>query len=225
MSSRFTRGSSGRKRRLARGVVLSTRPKRRPSARPGTVTTEVTAGLTPIERNLGLQWVAATVLGWLVGFVVCEALKRLLASVLGTDGLVIGTAIGIAQWLVLRRQIAPTRWWVFASIIGFGVGKAVGEAVVHGFPTVIGAGLTGAVIGLSLGVAQWLVLRHYVSRAGWWVPATILAWGIGWSVISLVEDVADQSTPVVYVVGATGAAVAGIITALTLIRLRRPGPV
>jgi hypothetical protein len=33
--------------------------------------------------------------------------------------------------------------------------------------------LSQVFVGLSLGVAQWLVLRQYVLNAGWWVLATV----------------------------------------------------
>lgn len=30
--------------------------------------------------------------------------------------------------------------------------------------------------GLIIGVAQWLILRHYIPYAGWWILATFLGW-------------------------------------------------
>ena len=176
--------------------------------------------VTPSERNLGLQWVAATVVGWAVGFTACEALKSIV-STLFVDGIVIGTSIGLAQWLVLRRRLSPIGWWVPLSIIGFGLGKAVSEALAPATPAVLGYMLSGAVIGLSVGLAQWLLLRRRVPSAGWWVPATILAWLIGWTLIALAEYLADLPTLAVYLVGAIGAAAAGIITAAALTWLFR----
>jgi hypothetical protein len=176
--------------------------------------------LTSTERNLGLQWVAANIVGWVVGFAVCEALKTIVTTVF-VDGLVIGTAIGFAQWLVLRRGISSVGWWVGFSIIGFGLGKALSEAVAPATPTVLDYGLSGAVIGASVGLAQWLVLRQHVSAAGWWVPATILAWVAGWSLIGLAEKSAGLPTLGVYLVGAIGAAGAGIVTGAALLWLLR----
>ncbi len=32
---------------------------------------------------------------------------------------------------------------------------------------------------LSMGGAQWLVVRHHVTHAGWWIAANAVAWPIG----------------------------------------------
>jgi hypothetical protein len=176
--------------------------------------------LTSTERTLGLQWVVANIVGWLVGFAACEALKSIVTTVF-VDGLVIGTSLGLAQWLVLRRRIAPVGWWVVFSIIGFGLGKALSEAVAPTTPALLGYGLSGALIGATVGLAQWLILRQHVSRAAWWVPATILAWVAGWSLIGLAETSSDLPTLAVYLVGAIGAAGAGIITGAALVWLFR----
>ncbi len=49
--------------------------------------------------------------------------------------------------------------WVLASVVGFGVGGAVGSLV---SPTV-GFIVTGAVVGMF----QWMILRRYMAQAGW----------------------------------------------------------
>ena len=182
--------------------------------------------MTQAERSLGLQWVVASIVGWGVGFFVCEALKPVVYAFthLGGDGLVIGASIGIAQGLVVRRRIGSMGRWVLVSSIGFGVGKALGEGAVGGMTVWLGHLLSGAIIGVAIGIAQWLILRRRVARAEWWVLANIAAWALGWSLISLAEDSEGLSTLMVYLVGGTGAAVAGIITAMTLIWLRRPRP-
>ncbi|MDQ2853376.1 MAG: hypothetical protein M3R32_00790 [Chloroflexota bacterium] len=172
------------------------------------------------ERALALQWVVATTVGWAVGFFVCETLKAFFESFSHSDGLVIGAGIGIAQGFVLRRRIAPMGWWILVSTIGFGVGKAIGESATQGLAGGLGYALAGAVIGLVVGMGQWLVLRRRVSHPEWWVLANVAAWAVGWSVISL----GATSTPMLYVVGGLGAAIAGIITAVTLIWLARTRP-
>ena len=176
--------------------------------------------MTNSERSLGIQWVVANIAGWLIGFALCEALQSFVSTVL-VDGLVIGSAVGIAQWLVLRRYVSPVGWWVALSIVGYGVGKAMAEATLPGTTTLPGYALTGAIVGVVVGLAQWVVLRRSLSSAGWWVPATSLAWVVGWCAIGVAEHASDWPTLAVYVVGGIGAAVAGLITAMTLIWLLR----
>ena len=179
--------------------------------------------LTRLEWGFGLRWVLATSVGWVVGFAACETI-RAIAEFLAhppTDGAVIGISIGIAQWLVLKGRVHRAGWWILASIIGFGVGKAVGDALAQAVAGALGSGLDGAVIGASLGTAQWLVLRRHVAQARWWVLASILAWALGWSVISAVDEVAGGPAGMAYIIGATGAAAAGVITGLSFVWLVR----
>jgi hypothetical protein len=137
---------------------------------------------------------------------------------------VIGISVGTMQWLVLRRRIDGAGWWVLASIVGFAAGKLVGDAIAQAVSGAVGFILSGAAIGTLLGIAQWLVLRRHVAQAGRWVLASALAWAVGWAIINLIDEAASGPTGTAYLIGATGAAVAGVITGVSLIwllRLRR----
>ncbi len=176
--------------------------------------------LTPSERALGIQWVLATIVGWLVGFAACQAIQGFISTVL-VDGLVIGTAVGFAQWVVLRRRHARVVWWVPLSIIGFGIGKAISEAVTPSTPSLGTDLLAGAIIGAVVGLAQWLVLRRVVPSAWWWILATTVAWMAAWALIEPLERSEGSAIAVAYIVGAIAAGVAGIVTGATLIWLSR----
>lgn len=60
--------------------------------------------------------------------------------------------------------------WVLASILGFAVGAAMGNAVTDLIFT--------ALFGVAGGFTQWLVLRHRILGAGWWVLASTLGFAI-----------------------------------------------
>ncbi|MBX2821490.1 MAG: VanZ family protein [Rhodothermaceae bacterium] len=89
-----------------------------------------------------------------------------------------GLLIGVLQWLVLRWHVNQAIRWVGANALGvvliggviFGVGILDSTA-----GWLIGVSLVGVV----LGVLQWAVIRKVLPRAGWWVLASSLAWGIG----------------------------------------------
>ena len=40
-------------------------------------------------------------------------------------------------------------------------------------------GIAGVVMGLGLGFAQWIVLRRYLTNAGWWIVATAIGFTLG----------------------------------------------
>jgi hypothetical protein len=176
--------------------------------------------LTRNELGLGLWWVLATTVGWVVGFAICEAQKEFFES-LSADGAVIGTSVGILQWLVMRRHVSRAGWWILVSIVGFGIGKLIGDAIAQAVSGPVGIGLSGGAIGASLGLAQWLILRRHVVEAGWWVLASALAWAVGWSIVMLAEETAGGPTGTAYLIGAAGAAVAGVVTGGSLIWLFR----
>ena len=68
----------------------------------------------------------ATVAGWLLG-VLLLALPGWLGwtaaplNNLDLIFLLMGLAIGITQWLLLRRRLARAGWWIAASALGWGL--------------------------------------------------------------------------------------------------------
>jgi hypothetical protein len=182
--------------------------------------TTIETRVTRPEMTLWLEWVIATTVGWVVGFAICEAFKAFLDSI-QADGVVIGLSVGIAQWLVLRGRIGRAAWWILATVIGFGVGKWIGERLVEADPGIVGDLLSGVAIGVSVGVAQWLILRPQITRAAWWVVASVLAWAIGGGIITVAEEGAGGPAAIAYVTVAIGAALAGGLTGAVLVWLRR----
>jgi hypothetical protein len=129
-----------------------------------------------------LWWVLASTVGLAVGGVV--PFLMIIGMSFGgvfwavdfaVGGAVFGASVGIAQWPVLRGQVPRASWWVLASTVGMAVGWAAafaaGEAVSLAMleEEAVGMGVAGVVVGASVGIAQWLVLRGQVSRASWWV--------------------------------------------------------
>jgi len=55
------------------------------------------------------------------------------------------------------------------------------------------AGLMGAVLGIILALAQWLVLRKHVRNAWWWLPANSAAWLVGMPVVFAAVDLAQNA--------------------------------
>ena len=78
-------------------------------------------------------WVLATTGGWLLGMLLFLITGGNRSLNLGLMFLGMGLAIGIAQWLLLRRRLSQPGWWIVANVVGWGllalitVGNSLGQ--------------------------------------------------------------------------------------------------
>jgi uncharacterized integral membrane protein len=90
--------------------------------------------------------------------------------------------LGTLQWLVLKRWIPRYRHWLIPTTAGVFVYSLVEyltwNAAWSSLPALWPGIITGALLGGSLGIAQWLTLRRRFSRAGWWIVATTAGWAL-----------------------------------------------
>ncbi|MCL7454028.1 MAG: hypothetical protein M8467_13375 [Anaerolineae bacterium] len=112
------------------------------------------------------QWIMATTLGWLLG-------GYLLANLPILPG---GIGAGVLQWPILYQRI-PRAWrWMLASALAWLAGALL---LLLAVPADLQPLLPGFVIGPIVGLGQWLVLRHEVHWAGWWIAISAVAWTTG----------------------------------------------
>lgn len=111
-----------------------------------------------------LQWVLVTTCGWIVG-----------VTYLGDLG--VGIPVGLFQWLILRLKIDTGVTWLITTSIGWLIPAVI---ILTIFPHGI-SGLATVFISLSIGLAQWLVLRKQLMQAWWWIPASGASWFIALS--------------------------------------------
>lgn len=73
-------------------------------------------------------WLLASTVGYVVGVVVVIGIvgDTVVGPVLWALG---GAVCGCAQWLLLRRRLPRTGWWIPASMVGYAVSWAVGWAM------------------------------------------------------------------------------------------------
>jgi hypothetical protein len=162
--------------------------------------------------------------------------STVLVGLIGGAGL--GGGIGIAQWLVLRRHIASAGWWVLVSVVGGMIGVAVGLVLsdalrplistllgeaIQSRPTgprlalsnTVAVGAAGAIVGVVLGSAQWLVLRRHVRSAGRWIVASCLGWMAGLSLSAGMIDVLGIPLSLL-AIGVVSGAATGVLLAYLL---------
>jgi hypothetical protein len=84
--------------------------------------------------------------------------------------------------------------WVALTVLGLVAGLAL--ALPLGVPifailgAMAGTPIVLGIVGLSLGTAQWPIIRRHVSSSGWWVLASTLGLAVGLTVgVILVEQI------------------------------------
>lgn len=166
---------------------------------------------TQVGWGFWLYWVlfsaAGIILGFLIGFALASIITGddieigVLRGIIGYSmlGAGIGSMVGLMQRIVLRQYVSRSGWWVLASTAGFAVafGGGYGVAVVAlgysdspgNLAVLLGYTVVVAFGGAVAGILQWLVLRGQVSRAGWWVVASIVGWGLSMVTAGIIEGV------------------------------------
>jgi hypothetical protein len=75
-------------------------------------------------------------------------------------------------------------WWIAATALGWSLVFIGNRFLYLTLYTTLGAdsiwftALMVVLVGGSVGLAQWLVLRQCVQHAAWWILANILGWGM-----------------------------------------------
>lgn len=190
-------------------------------------------------RSVLLWWIIAGVLGWGM-----PRLPSLLPhggpayqGTYGADAVLNlatqGLVLGLAQWLIVRRYMPRAGWWVPATIVA-AVLIAAATVVAYeggGYRSFfVRNGIGTLVEGLALGMAQWLVLRRHVTRAGWWVVASAAGWLAAVFLTMVIFRLGLGALPmhawrsVVVVSWAAGGALYGALLGRVLIALLRASP-
>lgn len=73
-----------------------------------------------------------------------------------------------------RLELRLWLWWTLAGVLGFALGFGLAFGLLMPLVTASDWAVLTPLVASQVVVAsiQWLVLRRYVSRLGWWVPAT-----------------------------------------------------
>lgn len=95
------------------------------------------------------RWFLVSSVGWITGYVL---FILFFASNLGLLlGPVVGVAVGVAQWTLLRHEVDWSGWWIVFSALGW----TTGLALMPGLLT------TGALPGALTGLALVILFRFY----------------------------------------------------------------
>lgn len=194
-------------------------------------------------RRLARTWFLVVTVAEFVGFSIPAVAGALTVDsptqlpVLVLAGAAEGAALGAGQALVLRRALPAlnVRLWVSATAVAASVAYLLGLAPTTwaaSLPTwpplvlwPVAAVLGGALL-LSIGFAQWLMLRRHLPRSAWWIGASAAAWLAGLAVflgVTMPLWQPGQPTALIILIGVFGgllmAAVTSAVTGLAVARL------
>lgn len=147
------------------------------------------------------------ILGWIIanllGIAASSALALIFSSLMSVRGmlvssLIIGVPIGFAQWIALRRIAPISMLWAITISLGLFLGLVVVNSPISGvcffFEDESVLSLTAAymIIGLLIGLAQWLFLRGYFTRSLIWPLSSTAGLGLGFGLV-LASNLIHQS--------------------------------
>lgn len=180
-----------------------------------------------------LLWVVLTAVCVLIAFFFDLVLMRVVTFFVGdyvyVDGVrhiaedylymytfvpIVGFLTGALQYGLLRRYLPQMGSWVAMTLGGWLVGGFL--TLMPGWlgwiSPVFSGGLALVVLGLSIGVGQWLLLRRRLPRAGWWIGAN----GAGWGSLALILGDTSIGPIGLFLVGFVPACVTAVMLALLL---------
>jgi len=154
-----------------------------------------------------LYEVGGVILGWIVanllGVAAISALSLILPFLTSIPGmlvssLIIGLPIGFAQWIALRRVAPISILWVLTISAGLLLGLVVSPilaGIFWGFlddESVLSLTAAYTIIGLLVGMAQWLFLRGHFAKSLVWPLSSAVGLGLGTGLV-LVSNLIYQS--------------------------------
>ena len=148
-------------------------------------------------------------LGGLVALVFFRDSSSPMVAALG--GLIVGAAVGGAQWIALRPRVGPS--WLVVTALGMALGGCVSWLLV-GPPTSAPTGaITGVLTGGLVGAGQAFVLSCGASAGVTWSAATGLLWALGWLIPAATTVGVDRAP---FIFGWSGAAVVTVVSGIVL---------
>ena len=170
-----------------------------------------------------LGWFLANVLG----FGALGALILVFPSVIAISGFfvttfIIAIPISFAQWIALRRITKTSVLWILTMPIGTPLGFYLTRLIPDGLwfdaddDSLVAMTSMVLVVGLIIGLLQWIILRRQLVRASLWLLGSAIGVaGSFWLV--MVTDLIHQSGVISYVVvaiaysGVTGLIFSGLL--------------
>jgi len=157
--------------------------------------------VSQLNTSFLIKWILVTCIAYILGFIFYFLLNLAFNVTLPDNqdvlflGLVTGASVGYSQWLILRKYLPVNSFWGTAYLIGIGFLFTVDAILIK-------LGIEDAVLGnsfffmnkhnfitlpilgnLFVGLLQLYLLKPFSTKAGWWITANPISWGLASSII------------------------------------------
>jgi len=136
--------------------------------------------------SLLIIWIFANSIGWAAGLAVGAMLTLVAVKLpwLNEDRfftyatlISLGLTIGLSQWVVMRRYLTRPIRWVTVILIGYLLCLITivgGNSAKLGRPEIWDDILLLGLLGTTIGIPQWWILRQHFRQAGLWIFGTAI---------------------------------------------------
>lgn len=172
-----------------------------------------------------LTLIALRILTWVVGdYIYVNGVRHITEDYLWIYPFIpiVGLLTGGLQYGLLRRYLPRIGGWVLATAGGWLLGVLLivlpgRENLINEF---LGMSLVFLLMGLAIGVGQWLILRQRLAYAGWWIAANLLGWGL----LGLIQADNSMDQFSLFVIGLIPACVTALMLAVLMGKIQRVEP-
>jgi len=135
----------------------------------------------PIAFFLGFA-ILRIIIDFVGDFIYVDGVRHITEDYLGIYVFVpvVGLVTGVVQYGLLRRYMPRMGWWVLATAGGWLLGVLLIAVLgwLNWSHEALNLDLAFILMGLSIGVAQWLLLQRHLPGATWWIAANVVGWGL-----------------------------------------------
>jgi len=147
-----------------------------------------------------LQKPWTVILGWFIANLLAVAFVALVPYIFPpvlrlhggmlVSSLIVGFPIGLAQWIALRRVAPISVLWIFSISLALPLGLTIlnspiflGGLSLLDDESIIAFMIGYAVIGLVVGLIQWVFLRSHFAKPLVWPPVSAAGLGLGMGLV------------------------------------------
>jgi hypothetical protein len=184
----------------------------------------------PEVWKIWLGWVTLTTISVAFGYVLADYIIRTVPIYIRGEpvirasyDIIVGTVLGVGQWLILRPYFRRAGWWILASSLGLCLNGIISGFMwedvfkIQGWTSVSWDAFSELMSRTPVGFMQWLFLRQYTHRSGGWIILTPVSWAIGW-ILTGIWSYDKGWLAAGTVIGAT----VGVITGSVLVMIMPP---